>query len=132
MAEFDPKVQEFLKGLHFGKLATIRKDGSPQLTPVWFMFTEGKLIVNTTTERVKYRNIQRDPRVAFLIDAGYPYVTIFGKARVATERDPIKDIEALAIRYQGEEKGRRAARDYFSKQPRVSIEIIPERVVADL
>ncbi len=132
MVRFAPKVEEFLKGLHFGKLATLMKDGRPQLTPIWYAYEDGKLIVNTTKERVKFRNIARDPRVCFLVDDGYPYVMVFGRARVATERDPNKDIETLAVRYRGEDKGRKAARDYFWKQNRVTLEIVPERVVADL
>jgi PPOX class probable F420-dependent enzyme len=129
---FDSKAEAFLKGIYFGKIATIRKDGSPHVTPIWYLLDGGKLIVNTTTDRVKYWNIKRDPRVSFLVDDGYPYIMIQGKARIATERDALKDIESLAIRYTGEEKGRKAARDRYWKQPRVSIEIVPERIVADL
>lgn len=132
MAAFDSKVEAFLNGIYFGKIATVKKDGSPHVTPIWYMLDGGKLIVNTTTDRVKYRNIKRDPRVSFLVDDGYPYVMIQGKARIATERDAMKDIETLAIRYTGEEKGRKSARDRYWKMPRVSIEIIPERIVADL
>lgn len=132
MEKLGPKVEEFLKGTHFGKLATLMPDGRPQLTPIWYMLEDGKIIVNTTPDRVKYKNVLRDPRVCFLVDDGYPYVAIFGKARVAKERDSQKDIEALAVRYHGEEKGKRQAREYFSKQERVSLEILPERVVVDL
>ena len=132
MGPFDSKTEDFLRGTYFGKIATIRKDGSPHVTPIWYMLDQGKLIVNTTTDRVKYRNIKRDPRVSFVVDDGYPYIMIQGRARIATERDSLKDIETLAIRYTGEEKGRKAARDRYWKQPRVSIEIVPERVVADL
>ena len=110
----------------------MKKDGSPHVTPIWYMLDDGRLIVNTTIERVKFKNIKRDDRVCFLVDDGYPYVAIFGRARIATERDPNKDIEALAIRYRGEEKGRRDARDRFWKMNRVSIEIIPEKVVVDI
>ena len=113
-------------------LATLMKDGSPQLTPVWYMYDEGKIIVNTADSRTKYRNIRRDPRVALLIDDEYSYLSIFGKARVASERDANKDIETLAIIYTGEERGRKAAREHYSKQKRVSLEIIPDRLVKDL
>jgi PPOX class probable F420-dependent enzyme len=132
MAAFDPEVETFLGGKYFGKIATIKRDGSPHVTPIWYMLDEGKLFVNTTTDRVKYRNIKRDPRVSFVVDDGYPYVMIQGRARIATERDANKDIETLAIRYTGEEKGKKAARERYWKQPRVSIEIVPSRVVADL
>ena len=132
MPKLTPKAEEFLKGKHFGKLATLRKDGSPHVTPIWYMREGGRLFVNTTTNRVKYYNIKRDPRVSFLVDDGYPYVMVEGKARIAEERDPKKDIEALAIRYTGEEAGRKAARERYWKDPRVSIEIIPEKIVVGL
>jgi PPOX class probable F420-dependent enzyme len=132
MKMFTPKAEKFLSGVNFAKLGTVMKDGSPHVTPIWYMYEDGKLFVNTTPERVKTRNIKRDPRVCLLIDDGYPYLVIFGKARIADERDPHKDIETLAIRYHGEKKGKKQARDYFRKQKRVSIEIVPDRVVSGL
>jgi hypothetical protein len=66
------------------------------------------------------------------VDDGYPYVMVRGKARTAKERDPKKDIETLAIRYRGEEKGRKDARERYWKMDRVSVEIIPERVIEEL
>jgi PPOX class probable F420-dependent enzyme len=132
MVKLDPKVKKFLEGVYFGKIATVMKDGSPHVTPIWYMYEEGKIIINTTTDRVKYRNVKRDPRVCFLVDDGYPYVILFGRGRIANERDPLKDIEALAIRYTGEENGKKAARERYWKQKRVSIEIIPDRVFSDL
>ncbi len=132
MAKFDAKAEEFLKGKHFGKIATVRKSGAPHVTPIWYVYEGGKLIVNTTTDRVKFRNIKRDPRVSFLVDDGYPYVMVEGKARVATERDAKKDIEALAIRYTGEEAGKKSARERYWKMDRISIEIVPERITQSL
>lgn len=132
MARFARKVEEFLKGAHFGKLATLMKDGRPQVTPIWYVYEDGKLLVNTTTDRVKFRNVRRDPRVSLLVDDGYSYVAFFGTARVAAERDPKKDIEALAIRYHGEEKGRKAARERYWKMDRVTLEIVADRVVVGL
>lgn len=132
MVKFPPKVTAYLKGKHIGKLATLMKDGSPHVAPIWYMLDHGKLIVNTTTQRVKYFNMKRDDRVCFLVDSGYPHVIFFGRARIADERDAKKDIETLAIRYTGTAEGKKAARERFWKEPRVSIEIIPERVVVGL
>jgi PPOX class probable F420-dependent enzyme len=132
MVKLTRKTQDFLKEKHFGKIATLLKDGSPHVTPIWYMLEDGKIIINSTTDRVKYYNIKRDGRVCFLVDDGYPYVVLWGKARVANERDANKDIEALAIRYTGEAAGRKAARESYWKQPRISFEITPERVVVDL
>jgi len=132
MSKLDPKVEKFLKGKYFGKLATTMKDGSPHVTPIWYMLEDGKVLVNTTTSRVKYFNIKRDNRVCLLVDDGYPHVIVFGKARMAKERDANKDIESLAIRYTGAQAGRKAARERYWKQERATIEITPERVVSQL
>ena len=132
MVKLSPKVTAYLKDKHIGKIATVMKDGSPHVTPIWYMLDHGRILVNTTTNRVKYFNIKRDGRVCFLVDSGYPYVILFGKARIAKERDGKKDIEALAIRYTGPVQGRKSARETYWKQPRASIEITPERVVDGL
>lgn len=130
--KFDKKTEDFLKGSHFAKLATLNRDGSPQLTPIWYMYDNGKLIINTTRDRQKFLNMKRDDRVAFLIDEGYRYVAIRGRAREAKERDPNGDIEELAISYTGEAKGRKSAREVYWKQRRVSFEIIPKHAFSDL
>jgi PPOX class probable F420-dependent enzyme len=132
MAKLTPRAQAYLQEKHFGKLATILRDGSPHVTPIWYMLDRGKVIVNTSKDRVKYYNIKRDSRVCLLVDDGYTYLILFGRARIATERDAKKDIESLAVRYQGEAKGRRAARGIYWKMPRISLEIIPDRVVSGL
>jgi PPOX class probable F420-dependent enzyme len=130
--KLDRKAEEFVMGVHFGKLATVNRDGSPQLTPVWYLYERGLFVINTATDRLKYRNIRRDPRVALLIDEGYSYVAVKGNARIARERDGNKDIETLAIRYLGEERGRKQARELYWKQKRVTIEIEPLRVLCSL
>jgi len=123
---------EFLAGKHFAALTTLHRDGSPHTTPIWYLYDDGRLIVNTTPERVKVRNIRRDARVNLLVHEAYRYVMIEGQARIARERDPMRDIETLAVRYEGEAEGRRSARNYYWKQERISLEIIPQRFVENL
>ena len=45
-------------------IATIMKDGSPQLSPVWANYHDGFILVNTAEGRIKHKNILHDPRVA--------------------------------------------------------------------
>ena len=132
MPMFDSKAEAFLNEVHFARLATVKKNGAPHLTPIWYMYEDGKLLVNTTPSRVKYRNIEREPRVSLLVDDAYSYLIVEGRARVAKERDAKRDIETLAIRYHGEDKGRKSAREIYWKMPRVSLEIMPERIIAQL
>ena len=45
-------------------IATIMKDGSPQVSPVWANYEDGYVLINTAEGRIKHKNILRDPRVA--------------------------------------------------------------------
>ena len=45
-------------------VATLMKDGSPQLSPVWANYENGHILINTAEGRIKHKNILRDPRVA--------------------------------------------------------------------
>src|SRR5436309_9834435 len=122
MKSLSKKGLDFVMGKHFAALSTIHRDGSPHTTPIWYMYDDGKFIVNTSLDRVKVKNVMRDDRVALLVHEGYSYLLIEGRARIAKERDPLKDIERLAVRYQREAEGRKAARNNYWKQERVSIE----------
>jgi hypothetical protein len=115
MVEPDPEVEKFLEGKFFGELGTTMKDGSPHVTPIRYTLEDGKILVNTTTSRVKYFIIRRDGRVCLPVDDGYSCVILFGRARVAEERDANRDIETLAVRYTGEEAGKKAARERYWK-----------------
>ena len=44
-------------------LAIVLPDGSPQVTPVWFFYKDGKFIVNTARGRVKEKNLKETSRV---------------------------------------------------------------------
>jgi nitroimidazol reductase NimA-like FMN-containing flavoprotein (pyridoxamine 5'-phosphate oxidase superfamily) len=51
------------------KIATTNVDGTPQLSPVWFMYENGVFYISTYEKALKVRNIKRDNRVALLIDS---------------------------------------------------------------
>lgn len=132
MPRLSKRAEEFVARPLFGKLATVGRDGSPQLTPVWYLYEGGKFLVNTAPGRVKSKNIGRDPRVALLVDDGYTYVAVKGRAQVSPGRDSKSDIETLAVRYHGKEKGQKLARGVYWKMERVTFEIVPESVVESL
>ena len=69
-------------------IATIMKDGSPQLTQVW-VDTDGEhVVINSVETHVKVRNLRRDPRVAVTIsDPEHPrrYFQVRGRAAITTD-----------------------------------------------
>jgi PPOX class probable F420-dependent enzyme len=108
-------------------LATVMADGSPQVTPVWFDYTEGKIRVNTAKGRVKSRTLRSGAPVALAIidpDNAYRYVQIRGRVARSVEAGADAHIDSLAKKYLGKDT-------YPFRQPgevRVMYEIEPGSV----
>jgi PPOX class probable F420-dependent enzyme len=86
----------------FAQLATLMKDGSPQVTPVWCDFDGGLVWINTAKGRIKDKNMRRDQRVALSIqdpDNGYRYLAIQGEIAEVTEDGADAHIDRLAKKY---------------------------------
>ncbi len=107
----------------FANIATVMKDGSPQVTPVWFDYAEGKIRVNTARGRVKSRTMRNGASVALAImdpDNPYRYLQIRGRVVNVTETGADAHIDSLANKYLG--------KNYPFRQPgeiRVKYEIEP-------
>lgn len=58
-------AQEFLRANHHAVLATIRKDGRPQLSPVTAnVDAQGRVVISTRETALKVTHLRRDPRAA--------------------------------------------------------------------
>jgi PPOX class probable F420-dependent enzyme len=91
----------------FAVLATVMSDGSPQVTPVWFDYQDGRIRVNTAKGRVKARNLKPGAAVALAIldpDNPYRYLQIRGRVGRVTEEGAVAHIDALAKKYLGQDK----------------------------
>ena len=111
----------------FANVATVKTDGSPQVTPVWFDYTGGHIRVNTAKGRVKSRTMKPGAKVAVAImdpDNAYRYIQVRGYVARVTEDGADAHINSLAKKYLGKDK-------YPFRQPgeqRLTIEIAPEAV----
>jgi PPOX class probable F420-dependent enzyme len=122
-------VRAFLDAPRFAVLATVREDGSPHLTVVWYERRGDEVVVNTTVPRSKARNIDRDPRVSLLVGEMERYVRLEGEARaVATGPAALADIRGMAVRFDGEAAAERQARTVWSTQERVTYAIAVARL----
>jgi len=87
-----------------GVIATLRRDGSPHIVPVWFWWNAGAVTIWTTETRVWVQNLLRDPRVAFSVqtfEEPYPAVMVRGTATIATvdAAATAEEIRAITRRY---------------------------------
>src|SRR5678809_511184 len=78
-----PAVRRLLEGKNIAHVATLMRDGSPQVTAVWVDVEGDRILINTAEGRAKPRNVRRDPRVAISItDAQAPEIAAFIRGRV--------------------------------------------------
>src|ERR1700693_4684141 len=100
VAEIPDKYLDLLQHKKaFANLATLMPDGSPQVTPVWFDYKDGRIRVNTAKGRVKARNMKEGAPVALAImdpDNAYRYIQVRGRVRRITENGGDAHIDALA------------------------------------
>lgn len=67
MLNMEEKPKKLFQQKNIVFIATLMKDGSPQLSPVWANYDSGYILVNTAEGRIKHKNILRDPRVAISV-----------------------------------------------------------------
>ena len=81
-------------------LCTLRRDGSPHVTPVWFVYADGTWWVGCDDRSVKARNVTADARVSLALEDGGAPVVAEGVAHV--HRDfPTEVVAAFAGKYGG-------------------------------
>ncbi|MFB9689644.1 PPOX class F420-dependent oxidoreductase [Amycolatopsis plumensis] len=100
----DTALKDFLAARRHGVLATIRRDGRPQLSTITYLYDAGTLIASITETRAKTKNMRRDPRVTFHVSSedGWSYVVAEGRASLtAPAAAPDDDtVEALVDYYR--------------------------------
>jgi PPOX class probable F420-dependent enzyme len=111
----------------FCSLATLMKDGSPQVTPIWFNTDGTHILINSATGRVKDRNMRKNPQIALVIidpNDPYRYIQIRGKVVEITTQGAREHIDTLSKKYTG--------RDKYAGGPieeiRVTYKILPENI----
>ena len=98
-----------MDGTRTAKVAVVRKDGSPLVTPVWFLVESDGTIVFTTGKRtVKGRALERDPRVSICVEDDRPpfaFVRVDGVVELSEEPADLKRCNTrIAERYMGKER----------------------------
>jgi len=92
-------ARALLESNAIAQLITINVDGSPQVSGVWVGLDGDELVIASLPKRIKVRNVERDPRVALVVQSPTKsvrgldeYLVVHGTARVtgggAPERQP--------------------------------------------
>ena len=133
-----------MQGTFTRKLATVRKDGSSHVVPIWFVLDNenskrrgriGNIIFTTYSTSVKANNIRRNNRVSICIDdqtRPFSFVTIFGSAKIQIykQKEVLKWATKIAERYMGKKNAEAYGRRNSSEDA-VLVRINPTRIIAE-
>ena len=128
MATLTEAQADFLRQPYYGVAATVRPDGSPQLTTVWVDSDGAHVVFNTAEGRAKPKYIRQNPQVGVYVmnpENAYQWLAVSGPAEL-THDGADEHIDKLAYKYLGKET-------YPWRSPteqRVIVRVTPKRVHA--
>ena len=129
------KARTFLKTHHRAVMATYRRDGRPQMSPVGVGVDEtGRVIMSSREPAYKVRNLRRDPRVSVCVfsDAFYgEWLQIDGQAEIISMPDALEELVDYYKRVVGEHPDWDDYRAAMAREQRVLVRITIERAGPD-
>ncbi len=128
-------AREHVRANSHAVLATLRKDGTPQLSPVAATVdADGRVVVSSRETAYKVRNLRREPRawLCVLADAFYgPWVQVEGDVEVVSLPDALEPLVDYYRRISGEHPDWDDYRQAMVRDQRCLIRIEPTRAGPD-
>ncbi len=97
-------VVELLKRPNPAVMATVRPDGSPVSVPTWYLWDDGRILLNLDAGRKRLDYLRADPRVSLSVldgDSWYRHVSMRGTVTLQDDPD-LSVIDRIAQHYNGE------------------------------
>lgn len=85
-------------------VATLRSDGAPVSTATWYLWDDGRVLLNMDEGRVRLGHLRRDPRLTLTVldkDNWYTHITLIGRVVEFREDKGLVDIDRLSQQYTG-------------------------------
>ncbi|MEM0074831.1 MAG: TIGR03618 family F420-dependent PPOX class oxidoreductase [Nitrososphaerota archaeon] len=124
------KLIDFLSEPRVMRLATVSEDGCPHVTSVWFLYKDKSFWVSTSEDRIKVRNIAKNPCVSCIIDTDkppYKGIIIFGRAKLS--RISVKEMTLAIVKKYSPPNRVTKTFEELMRYRRVLIKITPTRVL---
>ena len=127
------RTDDLLGRMRDAVLATVRGDGGPQATPVWYHWDGDSIRISTTQGTAKTHNVRRDSRVSICVDdqVSGAYVTLFGRADlIEGDRELVRQESwPLLLKYFHEEEAIARWARIDAAHDRVVIRVRPDRLI---
>ena len=126
-----PEQEAYLREHQMAVLATGRKDGSPQISTINYHFDGTDIAISVTSDRAKWVNTVRQPRVAMVVLDGHKQLILYGTVEgVADDPDRAELTKRLRASMGREPEGDDAALSaQLDAAKRVILRITPDKVL---
>lgn len=127
----DEEREAFLASQRTARVATVDEQGMPHVVPLWFVWHDGVLFLNSTLGNMTVENCLRNAMAAATVDDGETYdvlrgVTIVGRVEPAEEDPRIEAVERLwSEKYLGGNPP-----PYRRWRNRVWLRLVPDRIAS--
>lgn len=111
-------------------LTTVRSDGQPQTSPVWFIWDGQSFLIYSRRDSLKVPNIRGNPRVSLNLDGdggGGAIVTIEGKAHIDEQSPPADEVEPYIQKYREHIRRLGTEPEPFARMYSIPIRVTPTR-----
>lgn len=128
------EIRSFLAQPLIARLATVRRNCTPQIVPMWFLYADGVLYMSTRTQAAKLKHLRAHPQVAVVVDVMQAplknkSVTLQGRAEVLTTG--VKEMTTrIYEKYMGKDAAASAAAQHNINEPRVILKITPKTITS--
>lgn len=97
------KLVELLARPNPAVMATVRADGTPVSVATWYLWDDGRILLNLDGERTRLRHLRANPRASVTVldgDSWYRHVSVQGAVTLQPDVD-LSGIDRLARHYTG-------------------------------
>jgi len=104
-AALPAEVAEFLRRPNYATISCVRPDGQPVSVPTWYLFEDGKVVVNMDAGRKRLDWLRADPRVSLSAmdpENWITHVSLQGRVVELFDDRDLGDIDRIATHYTGQ------------------------------
>ena len=128
---FGAHVRDRLQKDLIGWLTTVDADGTPEPSPIWFLWDGTEFLIYSQSGKAKLRNIGRNPRVSLNLDGngkGGDIVILTGVARIAAEEPPANSNPDYVAKYHADIVRLGTTDEGFAQAYSVAIRFTPDHL----
>jgi PPOX class probable F420-dependent enzyme len=104
-APLPPELQEFVSNPNPAVIASVAPDGSPHTAATWYLWEDGRVLVNMDATRKRLEHIRQEPRVSITVtgpgEDWLRQVTLRGRATTIEDDPDFEGADRLSQHYIG-------------------------------